>query len=351
MKWFSFIIVNLSFMIPISVQGMIPQIAIQEVLIEGELNEVDQEIQQTISFNFISLPSLEASIIPVLNLRGNFITVNSNSNNLIDQQLNQTVFGLDSATTDLNGLDVNYLFDSNDISEGSHFNLQTAFLKGNDNNISQKSQQELNNIFYLNPLSNTIDLLDLNVLFKQIMENSFIDFLQLSLQDTVILGNNNLVSQTIEQRIEYTILTNNDFSQWIDNLEEDLNIFQLTIQETFMDNNNNLIHQNINQFIHAINWFYFTDTDPSLSSPITPSNDPNLDFDIDLFINRIANQSSINATQINRQDVETIGENNQTEQNSLQILSKTIPEPSSLKMLLLIAITGFIGFVRKSLYP
>ena len=74
-----------------------------------------------------------------------------------------------------------------------------------------------------------------------------------------------------------------------------------------------------------------------------------LEFDIDAFIEAILFNTSVEATQINRQRATQIGDENTITQNNVQELVVGVPEPSPGKMLgVLLVIIGIRTVYKKS---
>ncbi|MEM8779486.1 MAG: hypothetical protein AAGF26_11570, partial [Cyanobacteria bacterium P01_G01_bin.49] len=319
----------------------IPQTVIQEVFIDGEFNEINQRIDQNIVFNFIYFPEIEESVIPNLNFQGLFLNEENNGSNQVTQQLNQTIFDLGLDETNLTNFGVDNFLNNDNVLDGSQFNLQSALLEGNSNVVTQKSQQEFSHILDLSQFDETTKNATFSELIGKILYPKELDSLQFGLQDTVIIGDRNFVSQTIEQTLIYSIITPHNFNfQGLD-----LDPIQFTIQETFINQDDNLINQTINQFINDVALFE-VNLDHH-NNQILSSNETIIEFDIETFINKIIGETTINAEQTNRQEVEIIGNDNTATQNNLQILAKPIPEPSTVKMLYLIIITGCLHLVSK----
>lgn len=351
----SFLLINSLLIVPIPVKAMIPQMTIQEVLIDGQFNEIKQQVNQNIILDFVYVPQNEDPLFSVLNLQGFFSNSQNDSNNLLQQQINQTIFDAGLIPSELTSFGIDEFLNNDHVLDGVQFSLQTAFVEGNNNHIFQNSEQKISNIIKLDNSNTITNFEHPKAFFEQLLTEQNLDSLQFSLQDIIILGNNNLLLQTVDQTLNYTIITNNNYQQFPENIvnSQDVNIpfFQFNIQEIFMDKNNNIITQNINQFINNINWWELAQEPRNTSNPLTiPSNDPNFEFDIDSFISTIITEATINTTQINRQEIETIGENNTSSQNNSQLLVTSIPEPSSLKMLSLIVIIKFISIVKSFLF-
>ena len=64
--------------------AQIPQTSIQEILIEGEFNQVNQKLNQSLNLYFIYLPYIKESVIPTFNIQGIFL---DDSNNQVNQNI------------------------------------------------------------------------------------------------------------------------------------------------------------------------------------------------------------------------------------------------------------------------
>ena len=75
------------FFSPDSTLDGIPQTSVQEILIEGKRNKINQEINQNIVFGMIYLPELDENASLQNSIQGTFI----NGENSVDQDINQTI--------------------------------------------------------------------------------------------------------------------------------------------------------------------------------------------------------------------------------------------------------------------
>ncbi|MEA5510902.1 hypothetical protein VB715_14100 [Crocosphaera sp. UHCC 0190] len=342
-----------------SANGQIPQTGIQDIEIEGSFNEVTQELNQQFILNFVYLPQLESSVIPRLNVQSSLL---DNVNNLLTQQINQTVLDYPFVNSSLTHFSIDDFLNYDNTLNGVQYNTQQAYIEGENNFISQKSSQTLTDFFFLDDSSGITGEENFSEFLDKFLTSQGLDSLQFGLQDTFILGNNNLITQTISQTLNGFIFTDTDFSLSSDSFI--LDPIQFTIQETSIFNNvnnalvseNNIINQTINQFIGDVAFFKASSIFPN--NNVFPQNN-NLgfesndlvDFDLNAFITDILNlkKTMVKGTQINRQLAETIGNDNETRQENLQVLVVSVPEPSSLKMLLLLTGLGIYSFLIKLL--
>lgn len=334
--------------------GQIPQTGIQEILIEGIFNEVNQQLNQTLNLNFVYLPEIAPSVIPNFNIQGAFL---DNDNNQLNQQINQNVLDFTLVDTSLTDFSVEDFLNHDNTLNGVQYISQQAFIDGNSNIIIQQSSQFLTDFFFLDQSSGITGDENFSQFLDKLLTSQGLDSLQFGLQDAFIFGNNNLINQTINQTFNSFIVTTNDFSPLFDsngfNSSMGLDPIQFTIQEIFInDSKNNSITQIINQTISDVFFFTLNLSDENFS--VTPHNsfssvetNNSVEFDIDAFIEAILNDIIVTGTQINRQVADTIGNDNEAIQENVQVLIVSVPEPSSLKMLLLLASMGISGFLRQ----
>lgn len=331
----------------------IPQTGIQEILIEGEFNTINQQLTQQLNLNFISFPSLEESVIPVVNIQDSFL---DNPNNNVTQAINQNVFGFPLVETSLGNFDINKFTNYDNVLNGLQFITQEAFIEGERNSITQQSSQNLTDFFWLDQPSNLTDDMTFSQFMTDFLLEQTLDSLQFGLQDIFVFGNENIVSQTIDQTLDAFIFTDNDFDVFEDetNIVEIESPVQFTIQETFILNEetginlseNNLVSQSINQAISNISFFNIENFFPTQNFNSTSNV---LEFDIDAFIEAILTDTLVEATQINRQRATQIGDENTITQNNVQELVVGVPEPSPGKMLgVLLVIVGIRTVYKKT---
>ncbi len=353
-------------LVPISFFGLtaslpananIPQTSIQEILIEGDLNQVNQQLNQSLNLNFIYLPQIEESVIPTFNIQGIFL---GNPNNQFNQVINQNILDFQLLETSLINFDTNDFLNNDGILNGKQFITQENSIEGNNNLITQQSEQELTDFALLNGLTSTTEKQDFNYWLNEILVDQKLDSLQFSLQDTLIFGDNNIVDQTIDQTLNSFVFTNSDISDLLDTNIVDKGIefdpAQFTIQETFIDSGqDNFISQTINQVIgdvSFINASNFTQQNPLVRQNDNTLADSNnsIDFDIDAFIDEILNNTAVEAIQTNRQQIEVIGDENTITQENSQVLVVSVPEPNAGRMIvLLFFIMGMISYRSKTL--
>ncbi|MDJ0579594.1 hypothetical protein [Crocosphaera sp.] len=352
----------------LSTKAEIPQGSFQQIYIEGDFNQVTQQLNQNLNLHFINVPDFEMAVIPNFNIQGEFL---DNTNNEVTQGINQLVFNshlMPLISTDLTIK--NFLGDDN-ILNGVQFNEQRAFIKGNANITAQVSNQNITDFFLLELSDNATDSNDVSQFLDELLESKLLDSFQFSSQDSLLFGDNNIIDQSITQTFDIFIFSNtNSNTSFEINIWREENLLmptQLTIQETFINfSKNNYIIQSINQSIDNISFLEFDSVTqnyllPSFLNTNIDSN--NLDeFPIDIFINEILNNTIIDSQQINRQFLEVIGNNNKKSQENEQILelisneklleltelteltineqqlSVSIPEPSNLKMLLVLSV-------------
>lgn len=333
----------------------IPQASIQEILMEGEFNEVNQQLNQILNINFIYLPQIEESAIPTFNIQGAFV---ENSNNQINQAINQNVLDFQLIETNLVSFNLNNFLDNDNILNSKQFISQEVFIEGDSNLITQQSSQTLTDFIWLDESSNVTKQEDFIHFIDKLLVSQELDLFQFALQDTFVSGHNNIVSQTIEQTLDSFIFTNNNLAPFFDNNvtteEIGLDIVQFTIQETFTSlDQNTLISQNINQLINDISFVdasIFSENQGHFGQNNSSTVEANnlLNFDIDAFINGILNDTNVEATQTNRQRIEIIGNENTDIQENLQILFVSVPEPSLQKMMIvLFVIIGIQSSFKK----
>lgn len=324
-------------------QSLIPQMGVQETFLEGESNLVNQILNQNLALGFIYLPDLEAFLLPNFNIQGIFMT---NNNNKVNQRINQIFpdFQQDNESN-FNSFNQDLVLD------GLQFSTQETFIEGDSNLVNQQSEQTFTDFFWLDGWENDSSFnLELEDFIEPILLDIGLDSFQVTVQDTWVYGDNNLVNQEVSQSITNLLfidepLNSSEFSPELINLLLNDDPFQFTIQETFLnEGENNLVNQTINQTVtdlFFIDTTLFTDNRvPYLSSnEISLENSTN--FDIDEFINNILNESMINANQINRQDALVIGDENQVNQENNQELTVSVPENNSPYIILLIGIIGY----------
>ena len=335
----------------------IPQTSIQEILIKGELNQVNQQLNQNLNLNFIYLPQIEESVIPTFNLQGTFL---ENSNNQVNQTLGQNVLDYQLFETNLGNFNINDFLNNDNILDGGQFISQEVLVEGNSNLITQESSQLLTDFVWLDQSIGLTEDEDFSQFINKLLFEQELDSLQFGLQDSLIFGNNNIVSQTIDQTLNSFIFTNHNLNSFFDSnflkAEIELDPVQFTIQETFINfGQNNLISQTINQFINDISFVdasIFTPKEPlfTQNNNSTTATSNSVDFDIDAFIDGILilNSTTIEANQINRQQIKIMGDENRETQNNVQVAVVSVPEPSSSRiMIVLSVIIGVISYFKK----
>ena len=352
----------------------IPQTGIQEILIEGEFNTINQQLTQRLNLNFISFPSLEESVIPVANIRGLFL---DNPNNNVTQTINQDVLGFSLVETNLGNFDIDRFTNYDNVVNGLQFITQEAIIgvdfEGNiieshRNSITQRSSQTLTDFFWLDQPSSLTSDINFGQFLTDFLQDQTLDSLQFGLQDVFVFGNENIVSQTIDQTLNAFIFTDNDFDAFGDdtNIIDIENPIQFTIQETFIFNEetginvseNNLVSQSLTQAISNISFFDIGNFFPTQNFNSTSDV---LEFDIDAFIEAIlilsrnednncgGEASGIEVTQFNCQQARQIGDENTITQNNVQELVVGVSEPSPGKMLgVLLVIVGIRTVYKKT---
>ncbi len=353
-------------LVPISLFGLanslpananIPQTSIQEILIQGESNKVYQELNQSLNLNFIYLPEIEQSVLPTFNIQGVFL---DNLNNQVTQSINQNILDFQLLETSLINFDSNDFLNNDGILNGEQFITQEVFTEGNNNLITQQSDQNLTDFVWLDRFTSTTEDKDFNYLLNEILVEQKLDSLQFALQDTFIFGNENTVYQTIDQTLNSFIFTNNDISNLLEtNIADEvieLDPVQFTIQETFIDfGQKNWISQTINQVIGDVSFIdasFLTQKDPIIQengSALVEVNN-SINFDIDAFIEDILNNTTVEATQTNRQIIEVTGNENIRIQNNSQELVVSVSEPNTGRItILFLFIMGIVSYGRKTL--
>ncbi len=332
----------------------IPQTSIQEILIEGELNQVNQQLNQSLNLNFIYLPQIEESVIPTFNIQGTFL---ENTNNQVDQAIEQNILDFELAETSLGDFNINDFLNSDNILDGVQFISQEVLIEGESNLIIQESSQVITDFVGLDKSFDITEYEDFSQFINKLLFDQELDSLQFGLQDTLIFGNNNMVDQTIDQTLNSFIFTDNNlsFNTKFFNKEIALDPVQFTIQETFIDSGtSNLVSQTINQVISDISFFDFASIfvpeqplfQPNNSSTLATSNLVN--FDIDAFINGILNSTIIEANQINTQQIQIIGDENIETQNNVQVAIVSVPEPSSPRIMIVLSVMiGVISYFKR----
>ena len=130
---------------------------------------------------------------------------------------------------------------------GSQFITQEAFIgidfegnivNSNRNYITQQSSQILTDFFWIDKTSNVTEEENFNDFLDNFLASQKLDSLQFALQDVFVFGNENIVSQTIDQTLNAFILTDNQLAALWEktNIVEAENPIQFTIQETFIFN-------------------------------------------------------------------------------------------------------------------
>ena len=345
----------LGFTTNLSANAQIPQTSTQTILIEGESNQVNQQLNQNLNLNFIYLPQIEESVIPTFNVRETFP---DNTNNQVDRVLSQNVLDFPLVDTSLTSFNINDFLNNDNILNGVQFITQEVFVDGDRNFLTQQSSQTLTDFIWLDSSSATAESEDFSDFLNELLVTQELDSFQFGLQDTFVFGNNNIVDQTIEQTFNSFIFTSNNldslFETDLGEGEIELDPVQFTIQETSLfSSQNNLISQNIDQVISDITFFDASNFSQQ-QELFEPNNNAIVEtnnavyFDIDAFINAILNDTIVEATQINRQRIQTIGNDNTDTQENVQVLVVSVPEPSSLKtMVVLLVIIGIQSRYKK----
>ncbi len=326
-------------------KAQIPQASFQEIYIEGYSNQVIQELNQNLNLNFISIPEIEGELIPNFNIQGTFL---DNPNNEVNQEINQNVFNLSLIPLSLTSFGVNDFLGDDNVLNGVQFNEQQAFVQGDNNLTNQLSSQTLTEFFLLEQSDEITEPKYFHQLLTELLDSQLLDSFQFGSQDTLLFGHNNVVNQSLTQTFDIFIFLTSDSNPllstdaWTEaNL---LKPIQLTIQETFIDvSENNFISQTINQSLNKISLI-----ESSIFSPknhLLPGfkttnigSDNLVELDIDVFINEILNNTIIEGKQINRQLVEVIGNSNESLQENEQELIVSIPEPSNLRMMVVLSV-------------
>ena len=356
-------------LVPISLFGFvtnlpananIPQTSIQQILIEGGANEVYQELNQSLNLNFVYLPEIEQSVLPTFNIQGVFL---DNINNQVTQSINQNILDFQLLETSLINFDSNDFLNNDGILNGEQFVTQEVFTDGNDNSITQQSDQQLTDFIWLDGFTSSVEDKNFNYWLDEILVEQKLDSLQFALQDTFIFGNENTVYQTIDQTLNSFIFTNNDLSNLLEtNIADEvieLDPVQFTIQETFIDfGQKNSISQTINQVIGDVSFIdasFLTPRDPIIQqngNAVVEANN-SIDFNIDAFINdilNIKNNTKVEATQINIQEIAVTGDKNIRIQNNSQELVVSVSEPNTGRItILFLFIMGIVSYGRKTL--
>ena len=329
--------------------AQIPQTSIQEILIEGEFNQVNQQLNQRLNLNFIYLPYIEESVISTFNIQGAFL---DNPNNQVNQGINQNILDFSLSETSLSSFDLNDFLNDDDILNGKQFITQEVSIKGDLNSITQNSSQALTDFTWLDTSIAAIENNNFSDFLDNLLVSQELDSFQFGLQDTLILGDNNIVSQNIDQTFNNYIFTNNNLDSLFDtnaiNENIGLDFAQFTIQETFVDlGQNSLITQTINQEINDISFIDTSSFFEQNNKTIVGKNN-SVEFDIDAFINGILKDTIVEATQTNSQLSKTIGNENIAAQENVQVLVVSVPEPSFVKVMgLLLFIIGMRSCHKK----
>jgi hypothetical protein len=329
-------------------QSVILQMGIQETFIEGEYNQVNQIFNQNITLGIIYLPDREGSLIPNFNLQDSFVNKN---NNEIKQIIKQNFSFFTQVRNNFNLDNFNLDLSLNSIQSS----IQVTFIEGNNNFVQQKSQQNIVDLFlFHNWENNNLLNLESEDILEIILFDEALDSLQSIGQDIIIFGNQNLVSQEINQNLinllflDDSLYLNQIILEKLDNLFDN-NPAQLVIQETFIINQgeNNQVNQIINQTISDL--FFLTPTLPILNNDYSlDQNQQNLaNFDIEGFLSNILEESIINAHQINEQNVFIIGNENKSKQVNNQAIIATVPENNSSSIILLIGIIGLSQIAKE----
>ncbi|MGK7887386.1 MAG: hypothetical protein AB4057_22505 [Crocosphaera sp.] len=346
----------------LSTKAEIPQSSFQQIYIEGDFNQVNQQLNQNLNLHFINVPDFEMTVIPNFNIQGEFL---DNTNNEVAQGINQLVFNARLMPLSSTDLTINNFLGNDNILNGVQFNEQRAFIQGNSNITAQVSNQNITDFFLLELSDNATDSNYFSQFLDELLESKLLDYFQFSSQDSLLFGDNNIINQSITQSFDIFIFNKTDYNNLFEtNIWREENLLmptQLTIQETFINfSKNNYIIQSINQSIENISFLEFDTVSQNylLPSFLHTNIDSNKldEFPIDIFINEILNNTIIDGQQINRQFLEVIGNNNEKSQENEQILelisheklleltineqqlSVSIPEPSNLKMLLVLSV-------------
>ncbi|EAZ91662.1 hypothetical protein [Crocosphaera chwakensis] len=346
------------------VNAQIPQTEIQSVVLGGEFNEISQQINQYLNLNFVYFPQVQQSVIsiPNLNIQQTFL---DNPNNQFIQEKNQNFLEFPLRETSLVSFDLNDFLNNDNTLTGKQFITQEVFVEGNSNIITQKSSQTLTDFFWLDESSGITEDDNLLQFLDKLLASQALDSLQFGLQDTFVFGNDNQVSQLIDQTFESFIFTPYDFDSWFNNnlTNQDIGLdpVQFTVQNTSIIEDsltpvsqNNLISQTLNQVISGISFI-----NPTTLSQNQGFVDPNnnllaganssVNFDINDFIDGILKNTNIEVTQKNQQSITISGDQNTSTQENEQVSAVSVPEPSIVSMMVVLGIMiGIEWFYEKN---
>lgn len=326
---------------PVSAQT--PQTQIQSIVLEGQANQVSQKINQYLNLNFIYLPQIQDSVIPIPNLN-----IQDNPLNNVTQITNQRVLGFPLVDTSLMSFTLNDFLQNDNTLTGKQFITQEILIEGNLNSVTQESRQTLTDFFWLDPSSKITNNDHFSQFLDKLLDSQALDSLQFGLQDTFVFGNDNKVTQLIDQTFDSFILTSDDFESWFNtnlpNESKGLDPVQFTVQHTsIVPNQNNIISQTLNQVISGIS--FINPSNSSQKKGFLSSNNNLIfetnsvvNFDINEFIDGILNNTIVEATQKNQQRIQVQGNENKATQVNQQALTVSVPEPSLGKIMVVLLV-------------
>ncbi len=320
-------------------QNSIPQGIIQEVaILNGKNNLVQQNISQNLIIYLVSAPDIAetASI-------NTFLQTNSDIgvDNQVSQNLNQTMgdFPLfpnhfvegKREDVDKNNLvlDYNDFIGNDDILDSVQFTNQQIIVEGNNNDFSNSSEQIIYDLSWYDEFAfNQNNIFDNNLTFDDFLEDFVgdyvLDSVQFAVQDIVIRGNRNSITQDLEQTIATFIVLDDDFIEELSEDSANLSPVQLVIQEDFIDTNNNQIEQNVTQNI-SFDFSFSNEPNRNISEVTGEELEiEKLNFNIDDFILPVLENTNkdtvVFANQDTLQKTDVFGDKNTDIKENSQIL-------------------------------
>lgn len=320
----------------------IPQFIIQEnFIIEGDNNQVEQFIDQTLVFYPISSLQLENSEILQLFVQNNF--TNSDTAQ-VNQKIEQSSPNIPffSNHFQMNGTEHTTLRDFNielsDFlnSDGQLDSVQSVNqavdVLGNNNEVIQTSEQNILDFrlvdsAFFGDEENQENLISFDEFLVDIAGDVTLDSLQFALQDVIVQGSNNQIEQSIEQLIVTFLVIDEDRIEVLIPGQEIFSPTQAIIQENFIGDgetevSNNQVNQQIKQTI-TLDTTFSDSPEINLELQVGQEADQ-VNFDIDLFIETIL-ETSLSSSQRLIQTTQQTGDNNQAIEENSQDLSLVNP--------------------------
>lgn len=321
----------------------VPQFIIQENFVrEGENNQIEQLIEQTLLFYPISFPQVEESEILQVFIQDYFGEEDKNEVNQQIEQISPHIplfsnhFRLDERG-DLEPtnfkLEVNEFFNNDRTLDSVQLVNQRVDIVGDNNQVLQASEQDIADFFLLDIAlfggeENKQIQENFDQFLNQVAGDITLDSLQFALQDTIIQGNENQVEQVIEQSIITFLIVEEDILEEVVESTEELPPTQAIIQENFFGDgesevNGNQVTQEIHQEI-ILDFTFSQAPDPN-QQPNTGEEADNIEFDIDRLIGTILETPLSSPQRLIQESIQT-GNSNQAIQEQSQDLLFAKPQ-------------------------